>query len=235
MWSYYGAKTNIIDLYPKQKHDLIIEPFAGTARYALKYFDRNVLLVDKYDVIVDIWKYLQECSVKDVLETPRFKFGERFDTHKFDCTAQMNFTSFVHGCGDSKPRTIPTKRKTIDRPNHVNFTLKRISENLHKIRHWKIELGEYENIPNQTATWFIDPPYQFGGEAYAFSNKKIDYKKLANWCVSRPGQIIVCENIKANWLNFKPIIQQRGSIKKGTETIWSNMQTDYDNVQTSLF
>ncbi len=59
MWSYYGAKTSIVDYYPKPKFDKIIEPFAGTARYALKYFDRDVLLVDKYDVIVKIWRWLQ--------------------------------------------------------------------------------------------------------------------------------------------------------------------------------
>ena len=66
MWSYYGAKTNVIDHYPPPKCDKIIEPFAGTARYALKYFDREVLLVDKYDVIVKIWKWLQLCSPSDI-------------------------------------------------------------------------------------------------------------------------------------------------------------------------
>lgn len=54
MWSYYGAKTNVINFYPRPKHDKIIEPFAGTARYALKYFDRDILLVDKYEVITKI-------------------------------------------------------------------------------------------------------------------------------------------------------------------------------------
>ena len=52
MFSYYGSKSKVVDLYPRPKFDKIIEPFAGSARYALKYFDRDVLLVDKYEVIV---------------------------------------------------------------------------------------------------------------------------------------------------------------------------------------
>ena len=55
MWSYYGSKSKVVDLYPPPKFDKIIEPFAGSARYALKWFDRDILLVDKYPVIVDLW------------------------------------------------------------------------------------------------------------------------------------------------------------------------------------
>lgn len=235
MWSYYGAKTNIIDLYPKPKHDLIIEPFAGTARYALKYFDHNVILCDKYHVVVKIWKWLQLCSPNDILSLPRFKHGQNYKEHKFDCEEQLFLISFIHGSGDAKPRNYPTIRKTIDRPNHVNYTLKRIANNLHKIKHWTILQADYDTIPNQPATWFIDPPYQFGGEAYHFSNKQINYPQLASWSIERTGQVIVCENVKATWMDFKPMIIQRGSIKKGTEAIWTNQYTHFDNKQQSLF
>ena len=61
MWSYYGAKTNIIDHYPPPKFDKIIEPFAGSARYALKYYDRDIILVDKYE-----WTGRFACDGKDL-------------------------------------------------------------------------------------------------------------------------------------------------------------------------
>lgn len=32
MFSYYGAKTKIVDYYPKPLFDKIVEPFAGSAR-----------------------------------------------------------------------------------------------------------------------------------------------------------------------------------------------------------
>jgi len=54
MFNYYGSKSKIIHLYPKPIFNKIIEPFAGSARYALKYFDREVLLVDKYEAVVRI-------------------------------------------------------------------------------------------------------------------------------------------------------------------------------------
>jgi len=64
MWSYYGSKSKVVDLYPPPKQDKIIEPFAGSARYALKWFDRDILLVDKYPVIVDFMELLKASKCK---------------------------------------------------------------------------------------------------------------------------------------------------------------------------
>ena len=60
MFSYYGSKSKIVDYYPPPKHKRIIEPFAGSARYSLKYWQNDVLLVDKYEVVVNLWKWLQD-------------------------------------------------------------------------------------------------------------------------------------------------------------------------------
>lgn len=70
MWGYFGTKTNTVNLYPKPAQGKIIEPFAGAAKYSLKYFDREILLVDKYKVVIDIWKWLQLCSTKDIDRLP---------------------------------------------------------------------------------------------------------------------------------------------------------------------
>ena len=110
----------------------------------------------------------------------------------------------------------------------------RISSNLYRIKHWEIRLGCYEDLQNEDATWFIDPPYQFGGHEYKHSNKKIDFAKLAEWCKGRNGQVIVCENTKADWLPFKPMIEMQGTMFKTTEAIWSNQKTNYDAIQQTL-
>lgn len=236
MWSYYGAKTNLVDLYPKPKQDLIIEPFAGSARYSLKYFEKDILLVDKYPVIIDIWKWLQMCSKKDILSLPKhLPMGKKFDDIEFDCVEQRLFYSFISGCGDSRPRNQPTKRKTVDRPNHVTYNLKRVAENLFKIKHWKFICCDYLEIENQNATWFIDPPYQHGGQSYVMSSLKINFKNLKEWCMDRKGQIIVCENSKADWIDVVPIWTCHGSLKKTTECIYTNEHTHYHNIQTQLF
>jgi hypothetical protein len=234
MWSYYGAKTNIVNFYPKPKHDKIIEPFAGTARYALKYFEKDVLLVDKYDVIIKIWKWLQLCSKQDILKLPRVKAGDNINSLHFDCEEARLLMGFCIGFGFHHPRQIATVRLR-ERPNHLPLRLKIISENLFKIKHWVIRLDSYENINNENATWYIDPPYQFGGHVYARSNKNIDYNLLGAWCIERIGQVIVCENSKANWMPFIPMVEQNVRTGIHKEAIWCNEPTAYDAVQQNIF
>ena len=233
MWSYYGAKTNIIDHYPPPKFDKIIEPFAGTARYALKYFDRDVLLVDKYDVIIKIWKWLQLCSKQDILKLPNMKYREHVDDFEFDCVEAKLLMGFIIGFMTESPRKSATIRMQ-QRPNQILYTLKKIASNLHKIRHWEIKHGSYDEINNQTASWFIDPPYQYGGHAYKMSNRDMDYPDLSKWCRSRKGQVIVCENHKADWMDFKPMIVQKTRNGFQKEVIWSNLPTVFDNQQLKL-
>ena len=235
MWSYYGSKSNLAHAYPKPLHGKIIEPFAGSARYALRHFEKDVLLVDKYDVVVKIWKWLQSCSEADILRLPRrLKPGQSLDEFTFDCDDAKLFMGFIIGFGSCTPRKIVTP-KNESRPNAINYSLKRIASNLFKIKHWEIRQGCYTQIENQKATWFIDPPYQFGGHAYKEHSGNIDFTELANWCIERNGQTIVCETTKAKWLPFVPLKSQYVLAGHSTEAIWSNIKTPYNNVQTLLF
>ena len=234
MWSYYGSKSKIVDLYPPPKFKRIIEPFAGSARYSLKYWKNDVLLMDKYSVIVDIWQWLQTCSKSDILKFPKFKKGE--DIRNFGLSEiEVKFLGFlVAGQGAASPQYVVSKFGEFEHGNQNVY--KRVAENLHKIKHWAIQLGTYDEIPNFEATWFIDPPYQFGGEYYRYSNKQLDFNHLGRWCEQRNGQVIVCENTKADWLPFKQMQKIQGTSNTNTvEAIWSNHITNYDNEQMSLF
>lgn len=232
MFSYYGSKSKIVDCYPKPKFDKIIEPFAGSARYSLKYFDRDVLLVDKYEVVVRIWKYLQQCSPKDILGLPEPKLGEKIDVKDFDCDGAFLLMSFVIKSGSASPSLTVCSNRGED--GQIKRIKKNIADQLFKIKHWKIVRGEYDNIPNERAVWFIDPPYQFGGEYYAENNKSIDFAELSRWSMSRIGQVIVCENTKADWMPFRPMKSMYGTMYETTEAIWSNYPTAYDNEQQKL-
>ena len=233
MWSYYGAKTNIIDLYPKPFCDKIIEPFAGTARYALKYFEKDVLLVDKYDVIVKIWKWLQLCSPADIIGLPRFKAGDNINDHNYDCEEQRFLIGFLVGFGFTTPRDTATPRLR-HRPNAMNHTIKMIASQLYKIKHWEIRCGSYEDIENEFATWFIDSPYEDGGHIYKHSNKKIDFSHLGTWSKIRMGQVIVCEKAKAKWLDFKPLSTHYTHNGIQEEGIWTNYPTHFNNEQLKM-
>lgn len=223
MFTYYGSKLSLAHLYPKPRYDKIIEPFAGSARYSLLHWEHDVLLVDKYDVIIKIWKWLQQCSQKDILGLPRLKYHEKLSDYQFDCEEARMFMGFLIAKAVATPRKTASIFATQFRPNHINFNLVQVAKSLHKIRRWRFECMDYCDIKNETATWYIDPPYIKGGEHYKHSSKYIDYKHLANWCISRNGQAIVCENMPASWLPFEPMKRNKGATNNYTvEAIWTN-------------
>ena len=231
MFSYYGSKSKVIHFYPPPKNELIIEPFAGSAQYALRYFAREVILYDKYKIIVDLWNTLKAMSKKDILGLPPVVVGQNIDELTTISTKERLVMGFMinqgttHACKKVSPWGVKS----------YNRTKSRIANSLHKIKHWKIHLESYENIPNQDATWFIDPPYQFGGHKYSCSNRHIDFYNLAMWSQSRKGQIIVCENTKATWMDFTPLISQRGARYTTTEAIWTNLPSSITAQQIDLF
>jgi site-specific DNA-adenine methylase len=227
MFSYYGSKSKIVDYYPPPKHKRIIEPFAGSARYSLKYWQNDVLLVDKYPVIVGIWNYLIQATKADILGLPDLKTGDNVDAFNISQEEKWLIGFCING-GSAQPK------KTAKDYNTWGEAKIRIADDVQKIKHWKVMLGSYEDLQNEEATWFIDPPYQFGGEWYVKSTKHIDFAKLAEWCQGRNGQVIVCENTKADWLPFKPMVDMQGAMYKTTEAIWSNQRTNYDAQQTTL-
>lgn len=228
MFSYYGSKSKVVHLYPRPEYGKIIEPFAGSARYALRWFDRDVLLVDKYEVIVKVWQYLQQASPADIMGLPDVETGQNIATMNLT-TEERYLVGFCINRGSSRPKW------TAAEFNSWTDNKRWIADNLFKIRHWQIMQGSYDTIPNQNATWFIDPPYQDGGHAYVNGNQALDFQQLATWAQSRQGQVIVCENTKADWLPFLAMREMTGAYSETTEAIWSNRPTDFDYQQLGFF
>ena len=104
MFSYYGSKSKIVDVYPPPKFDKIIEPFAGSARYSLKYFEKDIVLIDKYPVIIEVWNYLKNASEKDILKLPRLKRGEKFRDNKQLSEIEKKFYGFITQAGSTGER-----------------------------------------------------------------------------------------------------------------------------------
>jgi hypothetical protein len=169
-----------------------------------------------------------------VLQLPRFKQGDNINEYNYDCEEQRLLCGFLCGFGFPSPRKTATPRLR-NRPNAMNYTIKKIASELYKIRHWEILHGEYDMLPNHSATWFVDPPYQFGGHVYVHSNKKIDFKQLAYFCQSRNGQVIVCEGGGADWLPFRPFINQNVLSGRTRELVWYNQPEYYANEQLTIF
>jgi site-specific DNA-adenine methylase len=211
MFSYYGRKSKIVKHYPKPIYDKIIEPFAGSAAYSMMYFEKDVLLIEKYDVLVKLWNWLiNEATEKEILALPSVVENDMIEKFDWLCQEEKWLMGFSLNRGSAQPKN--KVKKFSDGWENVK---KRIANDLHKIRHWKVIEGDYKCVENEEVTWFIDPPYQFGGEWY--KHKNIDYTELHNYVMNRNGQIIVCENTKANWIDLTPLVKIQGS--KNTNTI----------------
>ncbi len=225
LWSYYGSKCKLVKYYPKPKFQTIIEPFAGSAWYSLQYPDKQVILCEKYKVVYDIWDWLIHKATSDeVLQYSDFHIGQDISDLPI-CDAHKNLIGFCINRGSSSPRRIVQKWscQVTSQPtwaSTTSYALKRIAEFLPKIKHWQIINGDYSICPDVEATWFIDAPYQQGGQHYPVNN--IDYNDLAKFCTERRGQVIVCENVGAEWLDFKPLINFYGQSHNKTEAIWMN-------------
>lgn len=219
MFSYYGSKSKIAKYYPKPKYDIIVEPFAGSAQYSKLYRDRNIILNEKYDVLYNIWNWLiNEATVEDLQKYTEFNKGDNIrnlDLHP----SHLALLGFFVDSGCESPKFTVTKWAA----NRITNRINRLINILPEIKHWKIYFGDYRKLPNIEATWFIDPPYQHGGKRYKIHD--INYEELAEWCETRNGQVIVCENSKANWMNFTPLKKLHGQKYTTMECMWVNDQS----------
>jgi len=230
MFSYYGAKTKIVHLYPPPKFGRVIEPFAGSARYALRYFEKEVLLVDKFDRLIEVWLWLQKASKADILGLP--DQPANLDTITWLSQAERDFCGFQWSPANQWPCNKVGSFRNKD-AQYWRAIKKRISESLFKIRHWEIKCGDYTECPQVEATWFIDPPYQEGGKKYKWGSQRIDFVALRQWIENRQGQRIVCESIGADWIDFQPLARVQGAKNTNyTEAIWTG---DNRPIQAQLF
>lgn len=214
MFNYYGSKSRFASKYPEPKFDTIIEPFAGGAHYSFRYHDRKIILVEKNTDIAGLWKWLiNEATEEKILELQEPERGEDIvgETHyerllvSLHCVAGGVNVRKRAGTMEGSVKAWPGKKK-------------RLAASLDRIRHWSIIEGDYKDLPNVEATWFIDPPYQKGGNFYP--TPKLDYNELAAFSLSRNGQIIVCEANGADWLPFETFHHSKTIHGKRTEVIY---------------
>lgn len=225
MFSYYGSKSKIVKYYPRPQYDTIIEPFAGSAAYSMAYFNRKIILIEKNEILVKLWTWLiHEATEKDILQLPDLKPNELIS----DITHLRDEEKYLMGFAMNRGSACP-KNKVALFSDGWKQTKKRYANSLKKIRHWTIINGDYTDAPDTKATWFIDPPYQFGGEWY--THHKIDYSEVKKFILTRKGQVIACENTKAKWMDFIPLADMRGAYSTTTESIWTNRNDTFSNFQ----
>ena len=216
---YFGSKWRTVPSYPAPEHDLIVEPFAGSAGYATRYAERKVLLIDRDPVVVEVWQYLIRVKPQELLSIPDVR--EHISELETWPQEVRWLVGFWLSKGNAKPQTRPSlwcRSRRYPDQFWGEAVRRRLAGQVERIRHWKVMLGLHGDAPSQAATWFIDPPYQGTcGRRYRGGHRGLDYAAIGSWCRLRRGLVIVCEQAGAAWLPFRSFRR----IKASHHTAWS--------------
>lgn len=233
MFKYFGSKLSIAAEYPPPVHDMIVEPFAGSAAYAVLHRrTARVVLIEADARVAALWRRLLGMTAEEIRALPDPVEGE---------PSSDLLVAFAAG------------RTTRDTP--VTFTVSprmeqrfrpmvnRIAAVVDECRHFEIVEGDYTAAPDVEATWFIDPPYaptpggrwdRARGGRYLHNNAGIDYPALAAWCQARTGQVIVCEQDGADWMPWNGHTAARDGAHGGYREVWWTNTPDPRPRQESL-
>lgn len=229
MFYYYGAKSRYASRYRSPEHPIVVEPFAGAAGYSVHHLMKKsidgAILIEKDPRVVELWHRLLKMSPREVLALEPPKAGEYTTDFLWMTLAASNALAKIPGYGMSK-------RAAATAP----AMLTRIAKILPHIQGRVIvKEGDYREAPDMRATWFVDPPYQStglhplsrgNGYAAGCDATAMNYGRLATWCRSRRGMVIVCEYEGANWLPFRNLHQGYNSIgeREHFEVVWNMKQ-----------
>lgn len=228
-WQYYGSKWRAAPLYPPPSHATIIEPFAGAAGYSLRYPDRQVVLVEKYAVIAEMWRFLIGVSEAEVQALPIVE--ALADLPAGLPEGARHLIGFCLAYADQRPRPRISgmiRRAFAEGRMGAGWGERhraRIASQVQYIRHWRVIEGDYTEAPDVEATWFVDPPYNnAAGAKYKHNSTHLDYAAIGTWCRARLGQVMVCENDGADWLPFEPfaVFAAGANGRRSREVIWTN-------------
>lgn len=228
-FTFFGGKWRAAPHYPAPRHGTIVEPFAGSAGYAVRYCDRDVVLIEPDPLIAATWRYLLRVSPEELRALPDIANDQTVDDLPV-CEEARLLIGWWCNKGASRPMKSPAAwmRSGIRPRSYWGPEIReRLASEVDRIRHWTLIEGGYEEAPEIEATWFIDPPYRYAGRNYRYGSSDIDYEHLAEWCRARRGQTIVCESLGADWLPFarfhtiKTSPAKHGG-KKSQELVWLN-------------
>lgn len=222
---YFGGKWRAAPHYPAPRHSTIIEPFAGAAGYATRYADRQVILCEADATVAALWRYLIQVRPEEIRALPDIREHISEAAH---CPSEaQSLIGFWLNKGMTAPCKTPSKwMRDGWRPNSQwgPAIRERIATQVDSIRHWVV-LDDYRQAPDCVATWFVDPPY-YGRLGARYRQHAVDFSTLGQWCRTRPGQVIVCENEGATWLPFQAFRTIKGAegknrSGKSIEVLWT--------------
>lgn len=246
-FSYYGGKSKIAHLYPPPSHRQIIEPFGGSAAYAWRWRKECDVWINELDPRThSIWDFL--IYDEEALDKVRKYVPETVTAgQKVLDFIPAEENGLVELCRCEANQGTQGGLGVHDQITSMGAKCWKIRRKMEEVipvvLYWRLTNWDYSDVflereyNSDEATWFIDPPYSNpAGKRYRQSD--IDYGKLATYCKTRKGQVIVCENAGADWLPFEPFEHKRVSIRSryqkanAQEVIWYKADDSFTICQT---
>jgi len=225
LFSYYGGKSKVARLYPPPRFPLIVEPFGGSAAYAYHHSTARALVNDLKPAVRQVYAFLRRPDAADwvsALVRPAYAAGD-FAARDVLAAGGPEGLAWWLALDSMSGKYQPT----IERPLTPWAAVKGLAHARSRYltiiaatRRWEFTGGDYRALPDVEATWFIDPPYS-GQPGRVYQMPALDYDELAEWCRTRKGQVIVCEDASARWLPFRRLSSIRG-MRVTTEGVWVN-------------
>lgn len=211
MFNYFGSKYKLAPTYQAPKHDIIVEPFAGSAQYAVFWLlerpSMRALLYDCDPLVVEAWELLLAATPDEIAG--------------WSVTVGEPVANYLELANFGPPR------KTINERCKYHFDIGKYRWARTRAAlgdRVSVVCGDYRDVPDVSATWFVDPPYMDAGKWYASGND-LDYVALGEWCRSRRGQTIVTEAGSADWLPFLCHKSHMGAAGVRSELVWESDPT----------
>lgn len=214
LFKWFGSKWQASKYYPLPKHELIIEPFAGSAGYSLRHFGHRVALAESNTNIFTLWSWLineaTEPSIREIptgvpvgtdIRTLGLGLGQSLLLKTWQRTNNVGNCWTVSPWGNSPGQWTKNTRA-------------RVASEFHCIKHWELfpEGRSLISAASDTATWFIDPPYEFN---YRYGSSDMDYWEFGRDIQRLKGQVIACEAVcpKSGAIpNYLPFIDFRKTV-----------------------
>lgn len=221
---YYGSKWLAAPAYPPPVYRQIVEPFAGSAGYSLRYPDRDVFLVERDPCVAAVWRWLITLHPGHLLALPDVPRDATLDAPAYAhlSSEERAFIGFHLGAGEVRPRHRWSSWWSKHNRGWSPERRASLARQLHRIRHWRVLEADYTaaraSVPG-AATWFVDPPYS-GKAGAKYRGARQDYGALAEWVRGLDGQVIVCEAAGADWLPFRAVWETSGVAGKSREAVY---------------
>jgi hypothetical protein len=229
LFKWFGSKWLASKHYPAPQHDVIFEPYAGSAGYSLRHHEKQVTIWDENSNLTALWWWLiKYAKSADVLEIP-VGVPEGTDIASLGLSTGQSLL-LKHWQRTNNVGTCSTISPWGNKPGQwTENTRSRVAEELHGVKHWEVR----RIAPDRPGTYFVDPPYLYN---YRYGFKEFDHAALVQRIseIPSPSQIIVCEAMcpktqrVPDYLPFTPFGLRVTSRRKKTENHHSKEYLYYE-------